>query len=100
MWVLHQSKPFTCLLQGRHVSAGAHAVTLPWLPILASSLGPSSSDMGPSEDQLNLVPAVAEELQRPLHQGVLYLPEQLAAGHSYTPSYPPPVPMNRYLTWC
>lgn len=33
--------------------------------------------MDPSEDQLDLVPAVAEELQRPLHQGVLCLPDTL-----------------------
>lgn len=33
--------------------------------------------MAPSEDQLDLVPAVAEELQRPLHQGVICLAETL-----------------------
>lgn len=57
--------------------SGAHAVTLAWLPILASCLTPSSSDMDPPEDQLDLLPAVAEELWRPLHQGVLCCPSHI-----------------------
>ena len=33
--------------------------------------------MDSSEDQLDLLPAVAEELWRPLHQGVLCFPEHI-----------------------
>lgn len=51
--------------------SGAHAVTLSWLPILAACLAPSSPDMDSSEDQLDLLPAVAEEMWRTLHQGLL-----------------------------
>ncbi|KAL3136889.1 hypothetical protein ABBQ32_006499 [Trebouxia sp. C0010 RCD-2024] len=48
---------------------GAHAVSLPWLPILANCLAPSSSDTGMLEDQLDLVPAIAEDLWHPIQQG-------------------------------
>ncbi|KAL3148236.1 hypothetical protein ABBQ38_013707 [Trebouxia sp. C0009 RCD-2024] len=48
---------------------GAHAISLPWLPILANCLAPSSLDTGLLEDQLDLLLAVAEQLWHPVHQG-------------------------------
>ena len=42
--------------------------------------------MDPSEHQLDLLPAVAQELWRPLHQGVLCFPEHT---HDNPPKHHP-----------